>query len=478
MPMERKLYLAVDIGASSGRHILGWLEDGKIRLEEVYRFENKLHRKDGRLCWDMEALFSHVLEGMRACAGAGKIPCSMGIDTWALDFLLVDGAGAPLTDPVAYRDSRTQGMPEEVDKVIPPEELYARTGIQRMEINTIYQLAALKKEQPGVFEKASRFLMVPDYLHYRLTGVMGNEYTNVTTTALVNAQEKTWDKKVLRKLGLPSHIFGEPCMPGTALGGLLPEIQRAVGFDCQVVLPATHDTGSAFLAVPALDEEGVTLSSGTWSLLGVENREPVTTEESRRANFTNEGGYQYRFRYLKNIMGLWMLQSLRREFAPVSFGELEQVARAAEAFPSRVDVNHQSFLAPESMAEAVRAFCESTGQQAPQTLGEFAACVYHSLAECYRDAIKELESLTGKKYRRVHIVGGGSQDSYLNELTAKETGLPVYAGPVEGTALGNLLVQMETSGEFAGLVQARACIRESFPIKIYGNCDSEKEERL
>ncbi len=473
--MERKLYLAVDIGASSGRHILGWLEDGKIRLEEIYRFENKLHKKDGRLCWDMESLSSYVLEGMRACAGAGKIPCSMGIDTWALDFLLVDGAGAPLTDPVAYRDSRTQGMPEEVDRFVPPEELYARTGIQRMEINTIYQLAALQKEQPGVFKKASRFLMVPDYLHYRLTGVMENEYTNATTTALVNAREKTWDKELLRKLGLPPHIFGEPRMTGTALGGLLPEIGRAVGFDCQVVLPATHDTGSAFLAVPALDEEGVTLSSGTWSLLGVENREPVTTEESRRANFTNEGGYQYRFRYLKNIMGLWMLQSLRREFAPVSFGELEQAARAAEAFPSRVDVNHQSFLAPESMAEAVRAFCKSTGQQIPQTLGELAACVYHSLAECYRDAIKELEGLTGKKYRRVHIVGGGSQDSYLNELTAKETGLPVYAGPTEGTALGNLLVQMEAAGEFAGLSEARACIRESFPIKIY---DFTKEEGL
>lgn len=471
--MENKLYLAVDIGASSGRHILGWLEEGKIRLEEVYRFENKLHKRGGRLCWDMEALFSHVLEGMRACAKAGKIPCAMGIDTWALDFLLVGRDGAPLTDPVAYRDSRTQGLPEEVDRLIPPEELYARTGIQRMEINTIYQLAALQKEQPGIFQKASRFLMAPDYLHYRLTGVMENEYTNATTTSLINAREKTWDRELLERLGLPPHIFGEPRMPGTVLGGLLPEIQQAAGFNCQVVLPATHDTGSAFLAVPALDEEGVTLSSGTWSLLGVENREPVTTEASRRANFTNEGGYQYRFRYLKNIMGLWMLQSLRREFAPVSFGELEQAARAAEAFPSRVDVNHQSFLAPESMAGAVRDSCETTGQQVPQSLGELAACVYHSLAACYRDAIQELESLTGKRYRRIHIVGGGSRDSLLNELTARETGLPVYAGPTEGTALGNLLVQMEAGGEFSGLLEARACIRESFPIEIVNFTEEE-----
>lgn len=473
--MENRLYLAVDIGASSGRHILGWLEEGKIRLEEVYRFDNRLHKRGGKLCWDMEALFSHVLEGMRACAKAGKIPCAMGIDTWALDFLLVGRDGAPLTDPVAYRDSRTRGLPEELDRLIPPEDLYARTGIQRMEINTIYQLAALQKEQPGTFQKASRFLMVPDYLHYRLTGVMENEYTNATTTSLINAREKTWDRELLEGLGLPSRIFGEPRMPGTALGGLLPEIQQAAGFNCQVVLPATHDTGSAFLAVPALDEEGVTLSSGTWSLLGVENREPVTTEASRRANFTNEGGYQYRFRYLKNIMGLWMLQSLRREFAPVSFGELEQAARAAEAFPSRVDVNHQSFLAPESMAGAVRDSCETTGQQVPQSLGELAACVYHSLAACYWDAIQELESLTGKRYRRIHIVGGGSRDSLLNKLTARETGLPVYARPTEGTALGNLLVQMEAAGEFAGLSEARACIRESFPIKIY---DFTKEEGL
>ena len=315
--------------------------------------------------------------------------------------------------------------------------------------------------------------MAPDYLHYRLTGVMENEYTNATTTSLINAREKTWDRELLERLGLPPHIFGEPRMPGTVLGGLLPEIQQAAGFNCQVVLPATHDTGSAFLAVPALDEEGVTLSSGTWSLLGVENREPVTTEASRRANFTNEGGYQYRFRYLKNIMGLWMLQSLRREFAPVSFGELEQAARAAEAFPSRVDVNHQSFLAPESMAGAVRDSCETTGQQVPQSLGELAACVYHSLAACYRDAIQELESLTGKRYRRIHIVGGGSRDSLLNELTARETGLPVYAGPTEGTALGNLLVQMEAGGEFSGLLEARACIRESFPIEIVNFTEEE-----
>ncbi len=465
--MGRQFHLAVDIGASSGRHIVGWMEGGKLRLTEAYRFENKLQKKDGHLCWDMEGLFRHVLEGMRACKAQGMAPRTMGIDTWALDFLLLDAEGEPLTDAVAYRDGRTQGMPEELDKRIPPEELYACTGIQRMAINTIYQLLALRKEQPGIFEKASRFLMVPDYLHYRLTGVMGNEYTNATTTSLVNARGKTWDEGLLKKLGLPRGMFGELQMPGTALGGLLPEVRDAVGFDCQVVLPATHDTGSAFLAVPAEGEGGVTLSSGTWSLLGVENLEPVTGAESFRANFTNEGGYGYRFRYLQNIMGLWMLQSLRREFAPVSFADLERAARGAGGFPSRVDVNHQGFLAPESMAQALCAYCEGTGQQVPGDLGELASCVYHSLAQCYRDAIAQLERLTGKKHDRIHIVGGGSRDSYLNQLTAQATGLPVYAGPTEGSALGNLLVQMISQGELAGLEEARACVRESFPIQRF-----------
>ena len=380
---------------------------------------------------------------------------------------LVGQDGRPLTNAVAYRDSRTQGMPEELDKLIPQGELYARTGIQRMEINTIYQLMALQRDEPQVFDRAHCFLMVPDYLHYLLTGVMGNEYTNATTTALVDAHTKTWDTGLLEMLGMPRHIFSQPCMPGTVLGGFSPEIREAVGFDCQVVLPATHDTGSAFLAVPALDGDGVYLSSGTWSLLGVENRGAITREASCQANFTNEGGYGGRFRYLKNIMGLWMLQEMRREFAPVSFVDLEHSARQAGAFPARVDVNHPSFLAPESMARAVQAYCEGTGQQVPQTLGELAACVYYSLAQCYRDAIGQLAGLTGRAFRRVHIVGGGSQDSYLNELTARAAGLPVYAGPTECTALGNLLVQMLGRGEFAGQAQARACIRESFPIKVF-----------
>ena len=304
-------YLAVDIGASSGRHILGWVEEGRLCLEEIYRFENTLVRKNGRLCWDMERLAGEVLRGLERCRELGKIPSTMGIDTWAVDYVLLDAGGQPLGDTVAYRDSRTQGMDKLVEQRVPFQELYRRTGIQKQDFNTIYQLMAVKTQEPGLLEKAQRLLMVPEYLTYRLTGKMENEYTNATTTGLVNARTKTWDGELLDTLGYPRRLFGEPRLPGCCVGGFTPEVMARVGFDCQVLFPATHDTGSAFLAVPA-KENGVYLSSGTWSLLGTELPEPITTPESLARNFTNEGGYQYRFRYLKNIMGLWMLQSIRR----------------------------------------------------------------------------------------------------------------------------------------------------------------------
>ena len=298
-----RIYLAVDIGASSGRHILGWIEGGNLRLEEIYRFENKLVTKNGRLCWDMENLAEEVLRGLERCRELSKIPDSVGIDTWAVDYVLLNKEGCVLGDTVAYRDSRTQGMDRLVEGLIPAQELYARTGIQKQDFNTIYQLMAVKTQQPELLEQAQRLLMVPEYLTYRLTGKMESEYTNATTTGLVNAQTRTWDWKLLDRLDYPRRLFGELRLPGSVVGHFAPEIKARVGFDCQVLFPATHDTGSAFLAVPA-KEGGVYLSSGTWSLLGTELPVPVTTEESRQRNFTNEGGYQYRFRYLKNIMGL------------------------------------------------------------------------------------------------------------------------------------------------------------------------------
>ncbi len=471
-----KSYLAVDIGASSGRHILGWVEDGKIVTEEIYRFENKLIEKNGRLCWDLDALFREIIAGLKICKERGSIPVSMGIDTWAVDFVLVDGAGKVLGDTVAYRDSRTQGMDSLVEEAVPFSELYARTGIQKQSFNTVYQLMAVKRETPELLEQAERFLMVPDYLHYRLTGKCSNEYTNATTTSLVDAEKKDWDRELLKRLGYPDRLFGPLSPAGTVLGGFSPEIKEALEFDCAVVLPATHDTGSAFLAVPAEGEEEAYLSSGTWSLMGVEIPCPVTTAESREKNFTNEGGFAYRFRYLKNIMGLWMIQSIRREAAkeafPVfsekpSFAVLETLAREDESFSARVDVEDQRFLAPRSMIQEIRAACRETGQPVPETAGEVMACVYHSLAECYRKTLQELGGLTGRNFTALHVVGGGSKDGYLNQLTANALGLPVYAGPAEGTALGNLMVQMIQAGEFAGLEEARAAERKSFAIQAY-----------
>ena len=314
-------HLAIDIGASSGRHILGHLEDGKMILEEVFRFENSQIRKDGHDCWDHQALARSVLQGIAKCKEIGKIPATIGIDTWGVDFILLDEQGLPCSDMVAYRDARTEGADALVDAAISADELYARCGIQKMLFNTIYQLAALKKEHPEQIEKAQRLLMVPEYLNFVLTGKMANEYTNATTGNLVNARAKDWDWEVIDKLGLPRRIFGKLEMPSTTLGGLTSAVQATVGFDAQVVLPATHDTGSAFLAVPARDDQAVYISSGTWSLLGVENAEPITTPEAKAANFTNEGGAWYRFRFLKNIMGLWMIQSIRRELNGVDYVE-------------------------------------------------------------------------------------------------------------------------------------------------------------
>ena len=475
------LHLAIDIGASSGRHILGRVEEGRLVMEEMHRFENRQLRKNGHDCWDMDNLWQGILEGLRACGRAGKIPATIGIDTWGVDFVLLDKEDNLLGDPVAYRDSRTQGADVGVEALVSPQELYARTGIQKQSYNTIYQLWALKAEHPEQLEQAQSLLMVPDYFNFLLTGEKRQEYTEATTSGLVNAAGKCWDLELIRRLGLPEGLFGELSPPGTVVGRLRPEIQDMVGFDAQVMLPASHDTGSAFLAVPARDGQAVYLSSGTWSLLGVESPGPVTTEESRQANFTNEGGAWYRFRYLKNIMGLWMIQSIRRELNGTSyvagrqqraesarqwsFPELAEEARKAKGFTARVNVDDERFLAPDSMIEAVKGCCRETGQPVPETVGQLMQTVYQSLARCYAQAIGSLSRLTGQSYTSVNIVGGGCQDSYLNELTAKAAGLPVLAGPVEGTAIGNLLAQMAFSGEFASLQEARDSVKNSFTIK-------------
>lgn len=465
--MNTKYYLAVDIGASSGRHMLAHLEDGKIVLEEIYRFSNEMIDRKGYKVWNVRRLFQEILSGMKKCAELGKIPYSMGIDTWAVDYVLLDENDRRIGETVAYRDKRTYGMDEEVYKLITEEQLYLRTGIQKQIFNTIYQLMALKKTEPGQLERAETFLMVPDYFNFLLTGRKVQEYTNATTTQLVNPATKDWDDELIEKLGIKRNIFQEIKMAGCEVGELEQEIQKQVGFNCKVILPPTHDTASAVVAVPSRKEETLYISSGTWSLMGTERLQADCSKESMLHNFTNEGGYGYRYRFLKNIMGLWMIQSVRKELVPdMSFAEICELAEK-EKITSLVDVNDERFLAPESMVEEVRSACWETLQQVPKTIGEIAAVIYNSLANCYAMAAKEIEIITEQKYQELHIVGGGANADFLNKLTAKYTGKTVLAGPTEATALGNISVQMITAGEFADLKEARECIYHSFEIKLY-----------
>ena len=461
-------YLAVDIGASSGRHMLASMEDGKMKLEEVYRFPNGMDNKNGTLCWDVDRLFTEIKNGLKKCKELGKIPATMGIDTWGVDYVLLDEKDQILGDTVGYRDSRTNGMDEKVYEKISLSALYERTGIQKQIFNTIYQLMAVKETHPEYLEQAKAILMIPDYFHFLLTGVKKNEYTNATTGQLVNPTTNDWDYELIDMLGYNKEMFQPVSMPGTVVGEFTQDIQNEVGFNCKVVLPATHDTGSAVLAVPTNDDNAIYISSGTWSLMGIERKEADCSLRSMQANFTNEGGYDHRFRYLKNIMGLWMIQSVRHEVNDAySFAEICAMAEEAKDFPSRVDANDECFLSPDNMTEEVKDYCRRTGQKVPETMGEIATVIYTSLAECYAKTAKELEEMTGRTYSRIHIVGGGSNAGYLNELTAKATKKEIHAGPGEATAIGNITAQMLKAEEFKTIEEARTIIHESFGVKVY-----------
>lgn len=507
--MSAKYYLAVDIGASSGRLILAHMEQGKMVLEEVYRFRNgsdsvthgsnfvndgsnsvniesktaeaaDVRNASGRAClvWNTQRLLREILTGMKKCAGLGKIPVSMGIDTWGVDYVLLDKDDRLLGPAFAYRDNRTQGMDEKVYEIIPEEELYKRTGIQKASFNTIYQLMADRLQNPERLESAESLLMIPDYLHFLLTGVKKQEYTNATTSGLVNASSCEWDMELIRKLGFPEKLFTPLSMPGSVVGPLRQEIADEVGFTCSVVLPATHDTGSAVMSVPSDAEDTLYISSGTWSLFGCERTEADTSSRAEKANFTNEGGYAHRFRFLKNIMGLWMIQSVQKEFlAGYSFegmtgaedyGFASLCAHAAqEEIASLVPANDPRFLAPESMVSEVQAACRESGQEVPVTPWQISRVIYRSLAACYKTALTQIEEITGRRYDTIHIVGGGSQAEWLNQLTAEETGRIVMAGPGEATAIGNLGSQMIADGVFPDLPEFRHCVRDSFHVKKY-----------
>jgi len=453
--------LAIDIGASSGRHIISWLDNGKMMVEEVYRFPNGVTQKNGHLCWNMEDLFSNVVAGIKKCAEIGKIPSTVAIDTWGVDFVLLDKDNKILGDTVAYRDSRTEDVIDKVNAIVSKEEVYSRCGIQDLTFNTVYQLMAVKLKQPELLERAEHMLMIPDYLSYLLSGVMSQEYTEASTTSLVDAKTKNWDFDLINKLGLPERIFLPIAKPGTVLGEFTKPIADYCGFSAKVLHCCAHDTGSAVMSVPSLSERFLYISSGTWSLMGTENKSPILDEASREAGLTNEGGYNNTYRYLKNIMGLWMIQNLKKQ-SGLTFDEVMNLAKQNIDTPYRVDVNDQIFLAPENMADAVRTYCK---KQLP--FAEVCAIVYLSLVQEYAKTAEQLEKLSGEKFDAIHIIGGGSKDEYLNELAAKICKKKVVAGPSEATSIGNIMSQMIQKGELKDIFDARECVMRSFSVKEY-----------
>lgn len=433
-------YLAIDIGASSGRHMLGTTVNGKIELKEVYRFKNGPKMKNGHLCWDGEQLFADIVEGMRKCAELGDIPQSVAIDCFGVDFVLLDKDGKLIGDTVSYRDTRTESVIDEVYSIISEKDLFALTGIASQPFNTIYQLYALKKESPEFFEKAATYLMLPEYFNYRLTGVKMNEYTNASTTQLVNAKTREYDKELLEKLGIPSDIFGKLNMPSTVVGDLLPEIQEKVGYNCKVVLAASHDTGSAVMTVPD-EDDAIYISSGTWSLMGVLLKNAICTDEAKDAGFTNEGAYNGDVRFLKNITGFWVVQQLREQI-PIneSFSEMCVMAEKS-GYTTPIDINSDLLFSPKNMQEAVLKQLEIQGAPKPKNISEMLAAVYHGMADSYKKTVIELEKLTGKTYKTIYIIGGGSKNTLVNRLTEEYTGKKVVPGEGEATAIGNIMAQ-------------------------------------
>jgi len=437
-----KYYLAIDIGASSGICILGHQNKkaNKIVTEEVYRFENILKKRKQTVYWDINAFMGHILTGMKKCVQLGKIPESVGITTWGVDFVLLDKDGKIIGDPVSYRDERTTGMDKKVHKIIPEAEYYSRTGINKYTYNTIYQLMAIKTKTPELFDKAQSLLFIPDYLHYRLCGVQTNEFTVATTSGLINTEKKDWDYEIISKCGFPEKLFLPLHKPGTIMGFLTEKIQSIVGYNCKVILPPAHDTASAFFSVS--DENHIVISSGTWSIVGVTIQNPILTENAYKLGFTNESAADGRIRFLKNVMGLWMIQSVRKELGgSYYYTELSSMAEESN-YEGLVDVNDNCFFAPQDMIKTIKEKCIDGGYPAPKTTGDIILCINRSLAKAYARTVEELIELTGQKFEAITIIGGGSKNTLLNKLTQEECGLPVHIGYAESTAFGNLMFQM------------------------------------
>lgn len=467
-------YIAIDLGAESGRVMCGKLDGGRLTLRECARFANSPVSLRGALHWDIAGIYREILDGLAAAAaqsGRDKRSIeSIGIDTWGVDFCLLAGDGALLGLPAAYRDSRTDGMVEEFLEIMSAEEIYSRTGIQFMQINTLYQLFAMARRRSPLLEAASSFLMIPDYLNYLLTGRMTNEFTNATTTQLYNVAAKNWDARILEAAGVRPEIMQEITAPGSIIGELNTDDTGGCAAlrGVRVAAPATHDTGSAVAAVPASGRDRAFISSGTWSLMGIETDSPDTSAAARARNFTNEGGAFGAWRFLKNIMGLWVLQRCRDEFdRRYSYEELGALAAAAQPFGAIVDVDRPRFLNPGSMTGEMRAFCRETGQAPPETPGEFARCALESLALKYRLTLDEIKEVRGTEINYIHVIGGGSKNELLCAMTANAAGTPVLAGPAEATAAGNVIVQAVAAGALASHDEARQVVARSFEIRKY-----------
>jgi rhamnulokinase len=466
-------YLAVDIGAESGRTIVGSLNDGRLSLAETHRFPNGPVRLPDGLHWDVLRLWSEIKAGIGiSSAKFNKSLNSIGLDTWGVDFALLDSQGALLSNPFHYRDDRTDGMLEEAFQRMPRAEIFSNTGIQFMQLNTLYQLLAMSVQKSPLFDIAKKFVTIPDLFNYWLCGEITNEFTNATTTQCLDPRKRDWSIPILKAMNIPSYFFGSILESGTVLGTLLPQIDEETGAGTvQIVLPACHDTGSAVVAVPAQNQDFAWVSSGTWSIMGAEVREPQVGEKALEYNFTNEGGVFGTWRLSKNIMGLWLVQECKRTWAhqgdDLSYDEITRLAAEASPFLAMIDPDDSQFFHPGDMPERIRTYCAGMGQTVPQTKGEIFRVALESLALKYRWVLERLEELTGKRLDPVHIIGGGTKNRLLNQFAANATCRTVIAGPVEATAIGNVLMQAIGLKDLMSLSEAREVVRASFAPQVY-----------
>lgn len=477
-----KLYkfLAFDFGASSGRAMLATFDGEKITLEEKHRFSNDPVIVNGDLHWDVLRLFHEIKQGILKCANSGDrdIDC-IGIDTWGVDYGLLDKNGKLLGNPYHYRDTRTDGMYDEAFKLVSKEEIYENTGIAFNWFNTVFQLLSAKISDDVTLKCADKLLFMPDLFNYFLTGEKKCEYTIASTSQMFDSKTHTWTEDMLKKLGIPTNLFAEMVYPGEKVGVLKAELAEELGVDqIPVVAVASHDTGSAVASVPVDEgEDFVYISSGTWSLMGVELDKPMVTEDALKYNFTNEGGVNKTIRFLKNIMGLWLIQESRRQWdregTLLSFDELEKQAKEATPFASLIDPDYHKFQTPGNMPKRIREYCEKTGQKVPETKGEIVRCIAESLAFKYRQVVEGMEDVTGKKYDVINIVGGGIKDKMICSFTANATGRKVSTGPVEATSIGNVIVQGMAMGAIKDLAEGRKIVKNSFPIEVYEPQDAD-----